>query len=85
MKVNTSPNIKKASVASLRRCSPSSQNGVQLPSGMPFSFAGISSKHAFHIFLLILALSSDAVCQSVVKSGVDEVRGKVSAHTAARS
>src|SRR5215470_18103738 len=31
----------KASVASLRRCSPSARNGVQLPSGMLFSLAGI--------------------------------------------
>ena len=31
----------KASVASLRRCSPSARNGVRLPSGMLFSLAGI--------------------------------------------
>src|SRR6516225_413652 len=31
----------KASVASLRWCSPSARNGVRLPSGMVFSLAGI--------------------------------------------
>src|SRR5581483_11862437 len=30
-----------ASVASLRRCSPSDRNSVRLPSGMLFSFVGI--------------------------------------------
>jgi hypothetical protein len=40
-KLNTLPNNRNASVASLRRCSPSDRNGVRLPSGMLFSFAGI--------------------------------------------
>jgi hypothetical protein len=35
------PDNQKASVASLRRCSPSARNAVQLPSGKVFSFAGI--------------------------------------------
>src|SRR5215469_13632082 len=37
-----------ASVASLRWCSPSARNGVQLPSGMLFSLAGIPS-HLFPV------------------------------------
>ena len=36
----------KASVASLRRCSPSARNGVRLPSGMLFSLAGIPRQAA---------------------------------------
>jgi hypothetical protein len=41
-KLNTSPTIR-ASVASLRQCSPSARNGVRLPSGMLFSLAEIPS------------------------------------------